>query len=319
MNDGKNHHCVVRPMLESDIPAADRVQRMAFGTFLKLPDPMDFMGDGADIGPRWHIDPAGAVVAEVNGEVAGAGYATVWGSVGVVGPMMVHPDYWGRGIASQLMQGLMRRLDEAQTSHTCLVTFTGSDRHLSLYQKSGFWPRFLTGIVSRRIVEPPEESDWSRFSALAPSERTDALQACRDITDGIYPGLDLTDEIHAVQRLGFGDVVLSHRGGTITGFAICHCGAGTEAGSGTCSVKFGAVRPGENAAEDFDRLLGACEALTLAEGLQTLSTAMNLARENACRMMFARGYRTVFYGIAMHRPNEPGHNRPDVFLMESLA
>jgi GNAT superfamily N-acetyltransferase len=311
--------CVVRPLLEAEIPAADRVQRVAFGTYLKLPDPMDFMGDGADIGPRWHIDPTGAFAAEIDGELVGAGYATVWGSLGIVGPMMVQPDYWNRGIAAQLLQAMMRRCDEARVSHICLVTFATSSRHIGLYQKSGFWPRYLTGIISRQITGAPDDTDWLRFSALSLQERDVALQACSGIADAIYPGLDLTAEIEAVERVGLGEVVLLRRDGALAGFAICHHGAGTEAGSGTCSVKFGAVRSGEHAPDDFARLLDACEALTIAEGLKTVSTAMNLAREAACRVMFARGYQVVFYAVAMHRPNEPGHNRPEVFLMESLA
>jgi GNAT superfamily N-acetyltransferase len=309
-------------MLVGDVAAADRVQRLAFGTFLNYPNPLDFMGDAADIGPRWQIDSAGAFVAEIDGELVGAGYATLWGSLGVIGPMMVHPDYWDRGIASQLLERLMGRLDDAGVSHTSLVTFATSPKHLGLYQKSGFWARFLTAIVSRQVdrVEPlATTGDWSPFSSLTPAERSDALQSCRDITASIYDGLDVTAEIEAVERIGLGEVILLRRDGAIAGFAICHCGAGTEAGSGTCSVKFGAVRPGTHARDDFERLLDACGAFTVAQGMQTLSSAMNLAREDAYRIMLARGYKVVFHGVAMHRPNEPGHNRSDVFLMESLA
>lgn len=33
----------IRPLQESDIPEADRIFRLAFGTFLNLPDPMKFL------------------------------------------------------------------------------------------------------------------------------------------------------------------------------------------------------------------------------------------------------------------------------------
>src|SRR3712207_8853818 len=46
--------------------------------------------------------------------------------------------------------------------------------------------------------------------------------------------------------------------------------AGTEAGSGACYVKFGVIRPGQNAGRNFERLLDACEALAAAEGMQVL-------------------------------------------------
>lgn len=34
----------VRPLLESDLPVADHVMRLAFGTFVGLPEPTSFHG-----------------------------------------------------------------------------------------------------------------------------------------------------------------------------------------------------------------------------------------------------------------------------------
>ena len=39
-----------------------------------------------------------------------------------------------------------------------------------------------------------------------------------------------------------GDVVLTGAG-PLDGLAVCHIGAGSEAGGGTCYIKFGAARP----------------------------------------------------------------------------
>jgi hypothetical protein len=33
-------------------------------------------------------------------------------------------------------------------------------------------------------------------------------------------------------------------------------------------------------------------------------------------MMLARGFRTFLEGVAMQRPNEPGYNRPDCFVID---
>jgi hypothetical protein len=62
---------------------------------------------------------------------------------------------------------------------------------------------------------------WSRFSTLthAPS-----LAACREVSESVYPGLDLTDEIQAVYAQGFGDTVLVEGAKGIAGFAFCHHG-----------------------------------------------------------------------------------------------
>jgi hypothetical protein len=102
----------------------------------------------------------------------------------------------------------------------------------------------------------------------------------------------------------------------LSGFAICHCGAGTEAGSGVCYVKFGAVPPGNSAERDFSRLLYACEEFAAAAGATRLLLGINTARENAYHQVLARGFRVDFLGLSMARPNEAGYNRPDVYLID---
>jgi hypothetical protein len=36
---------------------------------------------------------------EVNGELVGSNFMANWGSVGVLGPLTVHPDLWNKGVA----------------------------------------------------------------------------------------------------------------------------------------------------------------------------------------------------------------------------
>jgi hypothetical protein len=148
-------------------------------------------------------------------------------------------------------------------------------------------------------------------------EREECLRACRELTDAIYEGLDLEREIRAVQSQGLGDSVLLWDDSKLLGIAICHCGPGSEAGSGACYVKFGAARPGAEAAEIFGRLLEACDALASAEGMSRLIAGVNTGRREAYRWMLAHGFRTdILQGVTMHRPDEPGYDRPDVYAVD---
>ena len=65
----------VRPLVESDLDEADRIMRLAFGTFMGLPDPMAMWGDGGYAHSRWRSDPEGALAAEHNGRLAGSNFA----------------------------------------------------------------------------------------------------------------------------------------------------------------------------------------------------------------------------------------------------
>ena len=73
-------------------------------------------------------------------------------------------------------------------------------------------------------------------------------------------------------------------------------------------------RPGS--AERFGRLLDVCESFAGSRNLPRLIAGVNTGRSDAYRMMIARKFRTDLQGVAMHRPDEPGYNRKDVYLID---
>jgi hypothetical protein len=142
-------------------------------------------------------------------------------------------------------------------------------------------------------------------------DQGECLNVCRILTDSIYEGLDLKHEIAAVNMQRLGDTVLlwdsnnhdddagAERGRVrrvggrrLMGLAVCHCGAGSEAGSNTCYVKVGAVKPGPNAGQFFGQLLNVCEELARAHGMSRLVAGVNTGRHEAYRKMIAHGFRT---------------------------
>jgi len=84
----------VRPLRERDLDDADRIFRLAFGTFLGLPDPSRFGGDTDFIRSRWRANPEGVFAAEIDGTLVGSNFATRWGSFAFFGPLTVRPDLW---------------------------------------------------------------------------------------------------------------------------------------------------------------------------------------------------------------------------------
>lgn len=306
----------VRTLRESDLPTAERIIRLAFGTFIRAPEPEKFWSDLDYARTRWGADPTSAFGAEKNGELAGSNFATRWGTVGFFGPLTVRPDLWDQGIGKHLMEPIIERFDAWGIRHAGLFTFANSQKHVGLYQKYGFWPRFLTAIMSKPVQPRERLSPWSRYSEVPASGQEECLRACRVLTDALYGGLDVEREIRSVNSQELGDTVLLQDDGGLVGFGVCHCGPGTEAGNGKCYVKFGVVRLGPTAEALFDRLLDACEALAASKGISRLEAGVNMARHGAYRKMLERGFHTEIQGVAMHRPNEPGYNRPEVYLID---
>lgn len=303
-------------MRKGDLPHADLIMRLAFGTFRGAPDPSSFMGDADYVFTRFAAEHEAAFVAEFAGRVVGSNFATNWGTVGFFGPLTVHPDFQSRGVGKALMEPVMESLAAWGTRLAGLYTFANSAKHVGLYQRFGFYPRFLTAIMELVIPGSPRDTNVAFLSRLRELDRESALTGCRVLTNRIYDGLDLTHEIAELQRQSLGEVVLLDDEQGISGAAVCHYGPRTEAGSGVLYIKFGAVRSGPGVGDRFARLLDGCEELARVCGLPRLRAGVNLGRVGAYEAMLRRGYRTVDQGVAMHRPNEPGYSRPEIYVVD---
>ncbi|MFZ0340421.1 MAG: GNAT family N-acetyltransferase [Terracidiphilus sp.] len=298
-----------------ELEEAGRIVRLAFGTFLSLPNPMDFMGDRDFITPRWHARNTKLLAARDNGKLIGSNMATRWGSFAFFGPLTVLPEYWNRGVAQRLLAATIKIFDRWGVRRSALFTFPHSPRHVGLYQKFGYWPGSLTALM-KRTPAPPE---WALvggvkvpvlLSSLTKKEQEQAIAACAKLTNTLERGLDLGDEMRAVMAQRIGEVVLIEGRRALDAFAVCMHGTGSEGGQKTCYVKFAAARSGER----LKRLLDAIDALALAQGSE-VEAGVSLACKDAFERIRAHGYRVVTNGVAMQKPNGDGFNRAAAYVL----
>jgi GNAT superfamily N-acetyltransferase len=309
---------LIQELREEDLVEADRIVRLAFGTFLGIPDPMQMFGDREMIRNRWRTNPAGAFGAYLDGKLVGSNFVTKWGTFGWFGPLTVSPKLWDRGIAKKLMEPTMELFSKWKTTHEGLFTFAHSPKHVGLYQKFGFYPQFLTAIMAKKVGEKKNEierAEYETFSTVGSDKgRRDILSECRELTNKIDDGLDVAGEIEAVQTLELGETIVVRDSSRLAGFAVCHIGPKTEAGSGNCYVKFAA----SVSKVKFRELLNACDNFASKSGnVESIEAGVNLARVEAYREMVFHGFKTEFQGVAMHRPAEDsGFNKPDLFVVD---
>jgi len=305
---------ILRPMREADLPASDRVFRLAFGTWFGLADPMQFRGDAGLFEPRLWSYPDGGTLACRDDEIVGLAFASNWGSLGIVGPIAVLPELWRMGLARRLVAAAIETIEDWGAPLAGLFTFPQSALHLRLYQSFGFWPRHLSPVMSKPVAARAAMHD---VIALSQARERDALAAsCRALGQEIYPGLDLGREIAVVLACGIGEVLALVEGSRVAGFALCQCGPGSEGGSQQGYVKFAAVRPGRGAAERLRRLIHACEKFAGAKGVPKLSAGVSTGRIGAYKLLCEEGFRTDLQGVMMHRPWRPAYDGPDDWVLD---
>jgi hypothetical protein len=131
----------------------------------------------------------------------------------------VLPDLQERGIARALLARTMEQFDTWGTRQVGLFTFAQSPKHIALYQKHGFYARFLTALMAAPARRAQTKNGWSRFGALTKPQQEEALHSCREVAESIYPGLDLTAEIRTTHAQDLGDTVLVEGAGGLAAFA----------------------------------------------------------------------------------------------------
>jgi len=63
-------------------------------------------------------------------------------------------------------------------------------------------------------------------------------------------------------------------------------------------------------------LLDASDDYASSQNISRVVAGVNMARHGAYKSMIGRGFRTDMQGVTMHRPNEPGYNFPDIYLID---
>ena len=307
----------VGKLKESETREADRIMRLAFGTFIGLPEPTRFLGDRDMLGSRLKAAHVKGFAARQGDRLIGSNLLTRWGSFGFFGPLTVLPEYWDKGVAQKLLEATMKEFDTWGVKRTGLFTFPHSPKHLGLYQKFGYWPQYLTLLMT---YQPDVASAATvpgtviSFSELGRQDRENAIEECSELTSELEKGLDLSSEIRAVVTHGLGEVLLTYTKRKLDGLAICMHGPGSEGGESVCYVKFAAARSGKNVERRFERLVDAFEAFAARRGVP-VETGVNTACEYAARQLHKRGYRVRAQGVAMTRPHASGYHATQAFVL----
>ena len=306
----------VRPLTERDLPEAQRIIRDAFGTFLGVPD-LETFRFPPYAHTRFGAENVVSFAAERDGELLGSNFATNWGSVGFFGPLSTRPDLWDAGIGQLLVTAACDAFEGWGIRHAGLFTFAQSAKHVGLYGKFGFHPRFLTAIMAQP-ARPPGNTGWSRYSELPRGQRAEVEDATRELSDEALcrarfarrdqnsrgpqsrrhgaavgrrqPPRRLCDLPSGVRR------AKPATASALSNSAPCVPAPAARTASPRCSMPAPGSRRGRHDHHRRRRQHG--------------------ARRGLPRRCWRAASAPQIQGVTMHRPNEPGYSRPGLFVLD---
>eukprot|EP01084_Bolivina_argentea_P096633 173720_1 len=323
--DKQMDNVIIRAMKPNDVNAADKVLRNAFNKFLGT----DMLGDADYVYSRSQY-ATGCYVAEIDYKIVGSHFTTNWGSFQFRGPMSVDPAFQTNKIAHKLIDAVYTNMSSnANVRSYGLFTFPTSTKHLYLYNKKGFKPRYLTPILSKSVEcsdTISHEYEYNIFDSKTfdtSYNRDELISLCKNVTNDIHKGLDVSIEINGVLDLGLGyiAIVRNKKSDFIDGFSIVHYGAGSEAGSNKSYIKFASCRN----AKGFQVLLNVIELYSRKIGMKEICGGMNMGRDQAFDVMTKQcKYKyTPLIGVALERNSDmflnseyQGYNKSNVFIID---
>jgi GNAT superfamily N-acetyltransferase len=315
---------VIRPMISDDMPQVERISDAQTANNPSEAEATRSMpAESRLIKSRFQKEPAGCFIAEDPGQgLIGAVLSIAWGSVAWVGPLLVHPEFAGKGAEQQLLQAVLDYWEPLGLSAQGLETSPASPADLEFYASFGFRPQFLTatliGDVDPSGPREPIRQRSPSFELLRLSQLSDALEEtmlanCRRISERHHPGLDYGKELQSVKELNLGDTLLLAVGERLYGFAICHTAAGSEAAAGSCYVKALLIDPAIDDQETLLALVEACEGYARMHQLKTVRLGVNLACWEGYQAVAARGYQLRQLRLRMVRPIDDLLSDPSPF------
>ena len=202
--------------------------------------------------------------------------------------------------------------------HAGLFHLRAERQHARLYGKFGFHPRFLTAIMTSRHNRTVRARQWRGIQIwLRISARRSGSRDPR-VDRTAHDGPDLQAEIRtycsasSATRYCCG---MATAGSRALRFAI----AGPRARPARACVSSNSAPCGRDWAQRAvsPRCSTPCAALAVSNRHDDPSGRRQYgARGSLPRDARRRGFRTQIQGVTMHRPNEPGHSRPGLFVLD---
>jgi ribosomal protein S18 acetylase RimI-like enzyme len=256
---------------------------------------------------RWLRDfaqrnPEQGQVARREGQAVGYCLVTVWGRLGWLGPVAVHPEEQGRGIGLRLVGWGRDRLKRLGCTTIALETWPHNMRNIGLYLKAGFDPGPLVLILEHELrgARSPEKAERLGTGP----ERGRRLRGLREMTGGLAEGLDYTALMQVTLDCELGEVLFWGGVPEMRAGAVLHYQSHGEGPPPPyANLELLVIRPGVE--HQLESIIGELESRARKAGKSRLRVSLSSHHVSGVQFFLKRGYRLRKSRLRMYHSGGP--------------
>lgn len=236
-----------------------------------------------------------------NGALAAFNMVHLSGTEGWMGPLAVHPAQQGGGAGTQVVRAGLAWLRGRGARILGLETMPRTVENIGFYSRLGFRPGHLTVTMVRELEGPADRAPGGRLLSSAADQRP-LVEAVRELTHALAPGVDYTRELTLTRDLGLGDTtILDGPDGGLLAFALWHTAALAQ---GRPSDELRVLKLVARDLPAFRAVLRAVEAEAMTRGaLRRVSLRCQTAFGDAYAALLGDGYRVHWTDLRMTMPD----------------
>jgi GNAT superfamily N-acetyltransferase len=226
----------------------------------------------------------------------------VWGRLGWLGPVAVHPAHQGNGVGRTLVAWGRECLARLGCSTIALETWPHNLDNIGLYLKTGFDPGPLVLVFESGL--PGRRAPFTARSFGSQTEREGALSRMKELTESVAPGLDYGPLMRATLDCGLGEVLFWENGAQAEAAAVLHYQSHFEAPPPThANLEVLLIRPGEEGR--LEAIVEELEGRARYAGKARLRLSLSSHHIQGVRFILKRGYRLRKSRLRMYHVGGP--------------
>lgn len=276
----------IRLMTLNDLPQVAEVDGLAFNTTRRTDRHLQACLD---------LNSPGCFVASAaDNRIVGYVFTRIWGQLGWIGVLGVHPNWQGRGFGKALVNTAIQSLRSSGCQMIGLSTAAENPKNVGLYVSLGFLPNYPT-LELIKTTKQPREYILSTFSNQIDRDRV--LKIVRQISQQARVGLDYTSEVDNAYKYQWGETLFFGESQPWA-FALVRTEPKRE-DFGQKVLEISVIALSHEKREQLPKLFSAIEEFAYKHNFSQIHIAVNNSDPDSLQQVLRSGFRVKAVRIRM--------------------